>query len=590
MIIAVMKLIKSYLLLATAILLMYFLNHLAVNFIEISSLTGLEAGTTQTAIAISSIFISAFLVFYLSSATKIPSFVVAILLGIVSRGLLEPITSSNSLVTIIVGISATLILFSGGLEMPFDRFKKIAPHVGLLATLGVVATTLFFAFSFTPLATSLGTPFTFAMALLLGAILSSTDPTVLIPLMKDLRFRSIRMKDMIIAESAVTDVTGALLTLLLVEGIHQATSREATLSILFSSSTGTALLEHLILGIIFGVIGYGFLLLLAKIKTDDNREHDVDAAFFLFVPIVIYALANTFGGSGLLSAFIAGLLFKTTDFLHETEKFFNHIIDGFVKPTVFILLGAIVPLSTFLSFAPLGIAISIIFILIIRPLSVLISLTPLSPFKKLRLKWQEFIALSAIRETGAVPAVLIMSLATIPEIGTPGFISIGMWVILLTIALPPAILPWLYNKLDIAGKIPHDIGLNIEAQEEPFVILATRGGSYSRRLPKVAKWALRHNIHRVCVLFCLEDKFTPDCLEDKLKIAEKNFKELHDKFAKQDRKIDFFYTSTEGYLHDAIESIGKKSSKAVAVFVGKKMLDFHIEEIQNLDVPINFID
>lgn len=585
-----MKLVKSYLFLAAAVTVMYLINHLAVNFIEISSLTGLEAATTQTAIAISSIFISAFLVFYLSSATKIPSFVVAILLGIVSRGLLEPITSSNSLVTIIVGISATLILFSGGLEMPFDRFKKIAPHVGLLATLGVVATTLFFAFSFIPVAANLGTPFTFSLALLLGAILSSTDPTVLIPLMKDLRFKSIRMKDMIIAESAVTDVTGALLTLLLVDGIHHATTREATLSILFSSSTGTALLEHLILGIIFGVLGYGFLLLLAKIKTDDNREHDVDAAFFLFVPIVIYALANTFGGSGLLAAFISGLLFKTTDFLHETEKFFNHIIDGFVKPTVFILLGAIVPLSTFLSFAPLGIIISLIFILLIRPLSVLISLLPLSPFKKLRLKWQEFLALSAIRETGAVPAVLIMSLATIPEIGTPGFISIGMWVILLTIAFPPTILPWLYDKLGIAGRIPHDIELHIEAQEEPFVILATRGGSYSRRLPKVAKWALKHNIHRVCVLFCLEDKFTPDCLEAKLKNAEKQFTKLHDKFAKQDRRIDFFYTATDGYLHDAIESIDKKSSKAVAVFVGKKMLDFRLEEIQNLDVPLNFID
>ena len=37
-----------------------------------------------------------------------------------------------------------------------------------------------------------------------------------------------------------------------------------------------------------------------------GADHEVDAAFFLFIPIIIFTLAIAFGGSGYLAAFIAG--------------------------------------------------------------------------------------------------------------------------------------------------------------------------------------------------------------------------------------------------------------------------------------------
>lgn len=563
---------------------------LGLNALGISSV--ITDTKTQLLIALSAIFIGSFLVFYTSNASRIPTFVIAILIGMAGAPLLEPLTSSGSSLIIMVGISATLILFSGGLEMPFVRFRKIALIVALLATIGVALSTVLFGytlFHLNSIAPALS--MSFGVALVLGAILASTDPTVLIPMMKQLRFKRLKMKDIIIGESAATDVTSALLAVLLLEIIteHGGSDQGIIFSSLFAASTAWELAGHALIGVIFGALGAGMLVALAKLKTQDDKEHDVDAAFFLFVPIVIYAITTAVGGSGFLAAFIAGLLFQTTQYLHETEKFFNHIIDGFVKPAVFILLGAIVPLQTLITYAPIGILISLLFIFIIRPIVINISLLP-AQLTKFKLHTTEIAGLSAIRETGAVPAVLIISMMTVPEVGSEAFLAIGLWVIIMTVLFPPAITPWLFEKLGIAERMPEKVGAEICNQEESFVILASRGGSYARRLPQVTEWALEHNIHRICLLLCLEDKYTKDKLAEKVEKAHKKFEDIKLIKAEGGQKIDFFVVSTEGYLHDAIRSIPKESCHAVAVFVGKKMLDFHLEEIQELGIPLYFVD
>lgn len=574
---------------------LYLLGSIGI-FLGLNQLGILSAITdpdTQLLIALSTIFIGSFLVFYVSNASHIPTFVTAILIGMAASPLLIPLTASGNVLQIVVGISATLILFSGGLEMPFERFRKIALVVLLLATIGVLLSTVFFGYTLFGIAEFLPSlEMSFGIALLLGAIVASTDPTVLIPMMKQLRFKRVKMKDIIIGESAATDVTGALLAVLLLEIITNkgtGVAQEELFRAVFSAGTAWELLGHGVLGIVFGVLGAGMLVALARLKTQDDKEYDVDAAFFLFVPIIIYTLANAVGGSGFLAAFIAGLLFQTTQYLHETERFFNHIIDGFVKPAVFILLGAIVPVSSLLSYAPAGILAGIVFILIIRPVVVQLSLLP-AQFTKFKLHTAEIFGLSAIRETGAVPAVLIISMMSVPGVGSEAFLAIGLWIIIMTVLIPPAITPWIFEKLGIAERMPEKVGAKICDQEESFVILASRGGSYARRLPGVTEWALEHNIHRICLLLCLEDKYSKDKLAGKIEQAKAHFEKIKLNKAEDGQKIDFFVVSTDGFLHDALKSIPSETCHAVAVFVGKKMLDFHLEEIQELGIPLYFTD
>jgi len=79
-----------------------------------------------------------------------------------------------------------------------------------------------------------------------------------------------------------------------------------------------------------------------KFKHHQDTEFEVDSAFFLFVPLMIFALALTFHGSGYLAAFIVGLLFTVHHKIRNSEHFFNQLVEGYMKPMIFILLGALI--------------------------------------------------------------------------------------------------------------------------------------------------------------------------------------------------------------------------------------------------------
>ena len=66
-------------------------------------------------------------------------------------------------------IALVLILFDGGLHTPIDAVREAARPAGVLATLGVIATTVLMAAA----ARALG--FSWNQALVLGAVVSSTD-------------------------------------------------------------------------------------------------------------------------------------------------------------------------------------------------------------------------------------------------------------------------------------------------------------------------------------------------------------------------------------------------------------------------------
>ncbi len=66
---------------------------------------------------------------YVSRITKLPSFVIAILFGIIAKPLLAPITTSHESLSVLVGLGAALILFSGGLETPYKNFQKLVAKI-----------------------------------------------------------------------------------------------------------------------------------------------------------------------------------------------------------------------------------------------------------------------------------------------------------------------------------------------------------------------------------------------------------------------------------------------------------------------------
>lgn len=406
--------------------------------------------------ALASLCVLGFFVQYAANYTGLPSFVVAIFFGMSSRGLLEPIVHNTTVLSIIVGLGATLILFGGGIETPWENFKRLLSRIISLSFGGLALTAVLFSCAVYALAQWLHNPLPVAVAVLLGAVLASTDPASIIPILKQFKFHNRDTRDIIVSESAVTDVTGTLLTVVLLAVLATGTtftSVQNGYAQLISNATVIFAGKQILFGILFGVLGWLLLELLSKFKKRHAEEYEADAAFFLFVPIVIFSLAIMFGGSGYLAAFIAGLLFVIAEHLHVTEKYFNHTIEGFLKPAIFLLLGALVNPAELVHYAPVGILAALVFMAIIRPIAVLVTLAPFSLFQKNGFSWREIAFISFVRETGAIPAVLLVTLVASGIPGLTGLVPVGMWVILGTLIIQPLLTPLVAKKLQVGEPI-----------------------------------------------------------------------------------------------------------------------------------------
>lgn len=544
--------------------------------------------------SISLLCVLSFGVFHLSRGTSFPSFVVAIFFGMAGHELLSPVIAEREVLSAVVGFGATLILFSGGLETPFANFKKLFWKIISLSFIGLFITAFLFSVAVFFIGQWLGTTVAIAVAVLLGAVLASTDPAAIIPVLKKLRFSNRATKDVIISESALTDVTGTLLTvaflgILVAGGVFS--SIRGGYAELFTAETGFILLEQLIFGVLFGICGYGLLFLLTRFKERHEEEYEADAAFFLFVPIVIFTIAVSLGGSGYLAAFIAGLLFVMTKHLHDTERFFNHTIEGFLKPTIFILLGALVDIQSLLAYAPVGIVTALVFMFVIRPVAVFVSLVPTLWWGRERFSVRELLFISFVRETGAIPAVLLVTIVSMGLPGMDGLVPIGMWVILATLIIEPPLTPLIARFLGVAEVMQDERRLELHHGTKPYVVLGSRGRSFIPRLPRVVEWAAKHNVRRVVLLHCLEDKYTPDLATAIGQQAEAEFAKINESRRRSgEDEIDFTYASRTGFLQQNIDELAKEGEGPAAIFVGKKILDYRLQDIKNLSLPFCFLD
>jgi NhaP-type Na+/H+ or K+/H+ antiporter len=113
----------------------------------------------------------------------------------------------------IVSLSIAIILFEGGLTLRFADVQYIEGVVWRVLSLGVVIT-----WTATTLFAMLLLNFSLQMALLIGAVLVVTGPTVIIPLLRQIR-PSKRVASILRWEGIVIDPVGVVLTVLVFEAI-----------------------------------------------------------------------------------------------------------------------------------------------------------------------------------------------------------------------------------------------------------------------------------------------------------------------------------------------------------------------------------
>ncbi|MBP9759823.1 MAG: cation:proton antiporter [Candidatus Pacebacteria bacterium] len=388
---------------------------------------------------------------FFAPKTAIPSFVWAILFGMALQLPLAGLTANKDALFIVIQLLAAFVLFAGGVEVPIKNFKKYFAPIAALAFVGTVLTVFFFTYALTGLTGAFGFEVPIVALLVLAAILASTDPTAIIPTLDLLQFRKPFLRDIAISESAVNDVVGTILTRFFLVAAIGTSLGVVSVSDGFAPLVTRAVLDNFALELLWGaLVGLLGAWILKTWGESIRHTHWSDPALFFAVPIFCFALGSIVGGSGFLAAFVAGLLFEAKHETKEVRVFFETLVDRFMKPIIFILLGALVPMGMLLSTMSIGVSAAIIFMFVIRPAVVFITLLPWMYSKNDLLGWREVLFLSFVRETGAIPAILILSAVAAGLVASEFIFAVGMWVILLTLVIEPPLTPLVARRLAVA--------------------------------------------------------------------------------------------------------------------------------------------
>jgi potassium/hydrogen antiporter len=348
-----------------------------------------------------------------------------------------PLDSLGAQLVFTLGVSS--ILFYGGLNLSLEILRKVWVSLGLLAVLGVLITALV-----TGAAAALVFGLPFEQGLLIGAVLSPTDPAILIPLFVGSRLRA-KVAQTVVAESAFNDPTGAVLALAVAGALLSGKN----------SLTGPAgdFVGQLALSTAGGILA-GVVLSAAISSRRTGIWRESSAIAVLAVVAMSYVSLDFAGGSGYLGAFLAGLIVGNMRMLglsmHDEHKrdlvITARSLSDIVTIFVFVLVGANLPFRALGEDILPALAVVAVLLLVARPLTVAICMLP-----DRRSRWSraELAFVCWTRETGVVPAALVGVLAALAVPNGDQLASVVALAIVVTLLVQAVPAPWLAGRLGL---------------------------------------------------------------------------------------------------------------------------------------------
>ncbi|MEG2613148.1 MAG: potassium/proton antiporter, partial [Alistipes sp.] len=299
--------------------------------------------------------------------------------------------------TQIIGIIALcIILFAGGMDTKFSEIRPIIAPGVVLATLGVVMTMLLVAAFVYLIAPWLGLQIPLGIALLLAAIMSSTDSASVFSILRSKK-QGLRehLRPLLELESGSNDPMAYVLTILLV-------------GVLTNTAGGVGIALSILMFVVQIAIGLGlgyFIGLLAvwTINRINLVNHSLYSVLLLAFIFFSFSFTDLVHGNGYLAVYISGLVVGNHRLVQK--RVLNIFFDGFtwlVQIVMFLTLGLLVNVDELLQpkVLLLGISIGAFMIFVARPLTVF---TCLAPFHHFSTKARLYISWVGLR--GAVPII-----------------------------------------------------------------------------------------------------------------------------------------------------------------------------------------
>ncbi|MBT0586172.1 cation:proton antiporter [Alteromonas sp. SM 2104] len=298
---------------------------------------------------------------FLAHRVKLPAILFLLLAGIIVGPVTGTINADalfGDLLFPIVSLSVAIILFEGALTLKLSDLSDHGSMVRNLCSVGVLVTWLVV----TPAAHYvLG--FSWEMAALLGAIVTVTGPTVIMPMIRTVR-PSTRISNILRWEGIVIDPVGALFAVLVFEFILA--QQDAALHTLYSFG-----LTLLVGGGLGAATGY----LLGIALRHSWIPHYLQNTAVLTLMLGSFAMSNLFAHeSGLLTVTIAGFILanmRNVDVEDILE--FKETLSVLLISALFILLATRIQFEAILNVGWGAVIVIAVVMFVARPLSVLVS-------------------------------------------------------------------------------------------------------------------------------------------------------------------------------------------------------------------------
>lgn len=350
-------------------------------------------GTEQLLIGLTWITVVGIGVQWIAWGTRLPSILLLLAAGFILgpvTGILNPDAIFGDLLLPAVSISVSLILFEGALGLRLRELKESMWPILSLVTIGALATWV--------LATAgahyfLG--FEIALALLFGAILVVTGPTVIGPILLQVRPTG-PVGRISKWEGIVIDPIGAVLAVLVFEALHamqaagmEEAARGAVIDLVRTVGIG--------LGLSF-LSAVPLIWLMRRYLIPDFLESPILVA----VVVAVFTVSNVLQPeSGLLTVTVLGVILANQKWveIHRLIEFKENLRVLLIS-SLFVILAARVEVSDVLALGWSSVAFVAFLILVVRPASVWLSTIGSG------LKWQEKAFLAWLAPRGIVAAAV----------------------------------------------------------------------------------------------------------------------------------------------------------------------------------------
>lgn len=384
---------------------------------------------------------------------QLPSILLLLVAGFLAGpvlGLIDPVVLQGDWVYPFVSLSIGVILFEGGLNLRLSELREMGGPIRNLITFGVLVTWLLGAG-----AVYFIEDFGLELSLLTGAILVVTGPTVIVPLLRQIRPKG-RIGAVAKWEGITIDPVGAILAVLVLEVILLLHDPGR------ASAGALAATGHVVKGLSVAVVGSVIIGgAAAALIVVTKRRRLIPG--FLHNPLTLTLLIAAFVGAealqheaGLLTATLMGVALANQSYVpvkRITE--FKENLQVLLLGVLFIVLSARLDLATFEYVGGRTVLLIVVLILVVRPLAVLISCAGT------KLSWREQAFLAWLAPRGVVAAAVAslfgFELQGIFPEAADALVPVVFLVIVGTVAVYGLTIPYVASWLGFSDPNPEGV-------------------------------------------------------------------------------------------------------------------------------------